>query len=156
MCARARIPQRDPVHGQRCQICRNSCQWKSPEHHYHVCQQTNSTCLQLDNLYINSWGQNLCLVLYIYMALPAWTYGECNEVLVIGYAALHKLYARKVLPMSHGLFEECFVSSTKVSINLIRNHTIVPDTLLFGGCSSCDPVMVLQFLESSIRRYIYI
>lgn len=48
-------------------------------------------------------------------------------------AALHKLDARKVLPVSHRLLEQRLVRTAKVRIDLVRNHTVVPDALRFGG-----------------------
>lgn len=50
---------------------------------------------------------------------------------------LHKLHTGEVLPMPHRLFEQSLVLPSKVGINLIRDHAVVPDPL-FPRCSRTD------------------
>lgn len=66
--------------------------------------------------------------------------------------SLHKLDACGVLPVAHGLLEEGLVHATEVAVNLVGNHTIVPDTLLFGGDSAGHPMTMLLLRRLVLRR----
>jgi len=46
---------------------------------------------------------------------------------------VHEFNAGKIFPVSHGLLEQRFVHASEVLIDLERNDTIVPNSLLAGS-----------------------
>lgn len=65
--------------------------------------------------------------------LPTGSLREENIIRMFSWYSLDELDASKVFPMSHGLLEKCLVSSGKVTIDLVRYNTMIPDTFL--SCS---------------------
>lgn len=76
---------------------------------------------------------------------PAAAYGKDNVIGMNFCIALHKLDARGVLPVAHGLLEERLVQATEVAVDLVGNDTVVPDALLFGGHSTSYAMMMMSF-----------
>lgn len=70
-----------------------------------------------------------------------------NVVGVLVRIAFHKLDARKVLPMTHRLLEQCLVRPTKVRINLVGNHPVVPDSLLLSCRRPRHPPVCVSVLK---------
>lgn len=65
-----------------------------------------------------------------------------------------KLNAGEVFPVLHRLFEQCFVCAAEVSIDLIRNHSVVPDSIFLGrGCSCDSMVSYLWNIHWWLHRY---
>ena len=61
-------------------------------------------------------------------AVPAGAFRKDDEMRMV-HGPFDKFDARKVLPVTHGLFEERFVRAGKVGVDLVRNHSVVPDAL---------------------------
>jgi len=61
--------------------------------------------------------------------------------------ALYKFDACRVFPVSHGLFEECFMQATEIAIDLIGYDTIIPDAFLFGSYGTSYTMMLFQLLQ---------
>lgn len=64
--------------------------------------------------------------------------------------ALHKLDARRVLPVAHGLFEEGFVQAAEVAVDLVGDDTVIPNALLFGGYSTRHAIAMLRPLQVAV------
>lgn len=52
--------------------------------------------------------------------------------------SLHKLDTGEVLPVAHGLLEQCLVGAAEVAVDLVGDNAVVPDTFLAGGGSAGD------------------
>lgn len=55
-----------------------------------------------------------------------------------GYA-FDEFNTSKILPMPHRLFEKRLVSAWKISINLVRDHTVIPNPFLSRCCGPSNP-----------------
>lgn len=73
--------------------------------------------------------------------------------------SLNKLDASKIFPVSHSLFEESFMRARKISIDFIRNHTVIPDALLSCRCgslrSSSTPLKVVIRILISKKLFLF-
>lgn len=87
------------------------------------------------------------IYIYRYGGLPAAAYGEYNIIGMYFRIALHKLDARRVLPVAHGLFEEGFVEAAEVTVDLVGDDTVVPNALLFGCYGTRHAITMLWPLQ---------
>lgn len=67
--------------------------------------------------------------------LPAWSFCENDVIRMLAINSFNEFDAGEIFPMSHGLFEESFVCSREISINLVRYNAMIPDAF-FPGCRS--------------------
>lgn len=72
--------------------------------------------------------------------LPARSFRENDVILMFISISLDELDAREVFPMLHCLLEEGFVHPTEVAVDLVRDHSVVPDSLLSGSGRPSDPM----------------
>lgn len=66
--------------------------------------------------------------------------------------AFHKFDAREILPVAHGLLEQCFMRTAEIRIDFIGYDAKVPYALLFSRGSSCDAMVWLGGVQSTIER----
>lgn len=89
---------------------------------------------------------------YLMLYSPATTYGEYNVIGMMFRFTFHELYARRILPVTHGLFEKGLMKATKIAIDFVWNHTKVPDTFLLSGNCTRSTAMFAYVTGISERK----
>lgn len=74
-------------------------------------------------------------ILFALANSPARPLGEQYIIRMLLGDPLHEFDASEILPVSHRLFEQSFVGAWKVSIDLVRDHPVIPYPFL-ASCRS--------------------
>lgn len=61
---------------------------------------------------------------------PARPLREQYIIRMLLWYPFHEFHASEILPVSHRLFEQSFVGAGKISIDLVRDHPVIPHPLL--------------------------
>lgn len=82
------------------------------------------------NIFINQQGKGTFLLGRRKSNSPARPLREEYIIrMLLGYP-FHEFHAGEILPVSHRLFEQSFVGAGKISIDLVRDHPVIPHPLL--------------------------